>query len=267
MKKLYLLLAFIAFSLNSFAQRTVDIGITVRKISIGNTYAPDTMTANQTLFYDGVTKHYFIVSIKNFGPDSVLKGDTIYTRLAAHKIKGPIFSDSSIIKMIPGGTLSVIPISQINPGSPAFTFTPPLGAPIPYTATITWCDSVWVTAGAGNTAIVDPDMTNNFMCDPVIAKALWAVDVNTVTSTGESLVLYPNPATTRLNVTFDLGGDVKDAKLVLRNVLGQQQYSHQFNNVSGTLMHSADISQLPAGLYTAELHYNDQAVIRKLVIQ
>jgi hypothetical protein len=262
MKKLYFLLAFIAFSLSSFSQRTIDIELSLREI--GNSWLNmHPIAPNETLLYDGVTKHYFRIVVKNLGPDSLVVGDSVHVRLAVHKITGHFQIDTIFMSKGPGMSMAILPISGSSNGG--FTFTPPPGAPFPYTATLNWCDSVWVTAGASNTPLVDPDFTNNFMCDPVKAQAMWAVNVDDVTRE-QDFRIYPNPATDKLHVEFDPEPGSGEARLLLRNVMGQEMYARDLHT-SGTVTHSIDVSHLPAGVYTAELHYEGRSVIKRVSIQ
>jgi hypothetical protein len=80
----------------------------------------------------------------------------------------------------------------------------------------------------------------------------------------QTLKVFPNPATDRLNVAF---GQAVEGPVALRliNLQGQMLTQQALNSVSGTL--ELDISQLPGGIYFLNVQTQQGTVSRKIAVQ
>jgi hypothetical protein len=81
-----------------------------------------------------------------------------------------------------------------------------------------------------------------------------------VTTTGNGVVVYPNPAQDVLNVSFAHAGD---SRLELYSVEGRLVFSHSFDK-NGAVTHSIDISTLPAGVYLLKVITGNSVVSSKI---
>lgn len=261
-KKFYaFILLFIVAITAAHAQRTVDL-----RIDTSWLYTSPGVHQNVTpytqVIHDGVTPYTYMVRLTNLGPDDLKKDDTVLVKFgygATGKIT--ILSDTM---MAMGKAMGVFAYNGSNPWVP---FPVPPGKSIPFTDTVNWCDSVGLIAAVGNTPAVDPDPTNNYRC--VLIKrssSMWAVSVNEASLNENNLTIFPNPATESFTITFEAGA-TGNATVTLRDMTGKTVYTNTLTNASGTVTHSVDVGHLPSGLYTTELRYNDQTLVRKLTIQ
>jgi hypothetical protein len=80
----------------------------------------------------------------------------------------------------------------------------------------------------------------------------------------QTLRVFPNPASDRLNVAF---GQAVEGPVALRllNLQGQMLAQQAFNSVSGNL--ELDISQLPGGIYFLNIQTQQGIVSRKIAVQ
>lgn len=100
---------------------------------------------------------------------------------------------------------------------------------------------------------------------------LFSIKDSMATSLTEPLALqnwqvYPNPATDRLSVDFELE-EAGEVEFVLLNVMGQRVYQQQAQ-IYGPGSYAEDIllPSLPAGSYFLQLHLHDQLATKRLVI-
>src|SRR5690606_583035 len=110
--------------------------------------------------------------------------------------------------------------------------------------------------------------SNNESCVS-ITYMVNALDVSDVVLNSSNLSIYPNPASTHLNVKYDFGGGSADAaSILIKDLAGKVVYYKELGeNTSGVQNHSLDISNLNAGLYLVELHADNQKVVNKFVVQ
>lgn len=86
------------------------------------------------------------------------------------------------------------------------------------------------------------------------------VGIATVSSQGLNAIVYPNPASSVVNVSVDVDGKVEVAMF---NMMGVQVYNAVMNERNKTI----DVTALPAGVYYITLRHNEQQVTSKLLIQ
>lgn len=256
MKKLYFLLSlFIVAYFSSTAQRQVNLQM------MGTTVGPSAtiqqpMTPYQRIYHDNKTSYFFGFILKNLGPDPLKQYDTVKVSF----VDGVIYTGNHFSANA-GDTIMFVPNLSTS------VFYMPFGASLPSSDTLNWCDTVWVSAGPANGSLVDPDPNNNSACHYVEAYYDWRLAVDDVSTEHSALQLFPNPASASLTIKQDYHGPARNARITLRNILGAEVYTQSMQNTLGNLTHTADISQLPPGLYTAELHYNHRTVIQKFSIQ
>ena len=82
-----------------------------------------------------------------------------------------------------------------------------------------------------------------------------------------SLSIYPNPATTQLNIDFAVKQD-QNLKIEILSMTGAVVLSEQYSNLTrnSTFNGRYDMSQLPGGLYLLSITSGESAVARKIQI-
>lgn len=83
----------------------------------------------------------------------------------------------------------------------------------------------------------------------------WSTNVPGVQKSTEDVVLYPNPARTELNVTYNKNLEVRN--LAIYNLLGKQVSSYRVSGSSAKL----DIEKIPSGIYFIRLVDNTGRVV------
>jgi len=81
----------------------------------------------------------------------------------------------------------------------------------------------------------------------------------------EELNIYPNPASTVLNI--NITGAASSARYTLLNYQGGTVYSYEIGNLSGFAAQQLDISEFAAGIYYLRLETDQNVTIRKVVIK
>ncbi len=74
---------------------------------------------------------------------------------------------------------------------------------------------------------------------------------------GVTTALFPNPATSRINIRTE----VEVEQIIVRNELGQKVL--QLNQPAASI----DLDQLASGMYLIELYHQGERVVRKLIKQ
>ncbi|WP_276135263.1 T9SS type A sorting domain-containing protein [Polluticoccus soli] len=245
-------LLFIVAITTARAQRNVDLQLLPTRTSTHPLHLQD-IAPYDTVLYNDTFKYYTEWNVVNLGPDSVQPGDTLCIKSMNNTL-----SKNTNITLAPGDTITLAPPQG------SFVFSPPANATFPYIDTLIWCDSLFAVTPASATSITDPP-ANNHNCVPIVAYAIkMSNGINDIAG-NQALRLYPNPATDKLTIEFDLGGSAQKAQVVLRNLLGAQVYNRLLE--TGTKAHSIDVGHLPKGLYIAELRYDGHIFVQKLSIQ
>ncbi|MDD3527812.1 MAG: GEVED domain-containing protein, partial [Bacteroidales bacterium] len=81
----------------------------------------------------------------------------------------------------------------------------------------------------------------------------------------EDLSIYPNPASTVLNISIT--GAASSARYTLLNYQGSTVYTHEIGELSGFAVQQLDISEYAAGIYYLRLETDQNVTIRKVVIK
>lgn len=80
------------------------------------------------------------------------------------------------------------------------------------------------------------------------------------------LQVFPNPASDALNVNFNLRQN-QNVEMRLVNVTGEAVYTHQLSNVSGSVSHRIDVSNLAKGIYILNLTSAEGSTNKKVIIK
>lgn len=83
----------------------------------------------------------------------------------------------------------------------------------------------------------------------------WNTNVSGINKATEDVVLYPNPARSELNVTYNKNLSVKN--LAIYNLLGKQVSNYRVSGSSAKL----DIEKIPSGIYFIRLMDNSGRVV------
>jgi hypothetical protein len=89
---------------------------------------------------------------------------------------------------------------------------------------------------------------------------------NLPAKTKEEMLMYPSPATSRLNIQFTATAS-GTSELRVYNLTGMMVITKKLNVSEGSNTTSADVSKLAKGMYIVQLTQNNNTVIQKLVIQ
>lgn len=270
MKRIYLLMiALMAFAASSSAQvtRNVDVAFYVgwSEQSVG-TYslmmAGDTFFVNQGAgapyekFYNW--RYYF--HIPQTSADTLIASDVIFFR-------NPLTANSTI--PFRAGLLTNVnglgkddtvnlgypfpPQGQQGPQYSSFTINNGSGSTV---TTLNWCDTIYagVDTSARNDAskiIPDAVISNNFNCVS-LTQIFWDVanSVNNIEVLKGDVVLYPNPATNKLEVKYNFAKPATEVSIKVLNATGQVQVLENFSGqYSQTQSFPLDVSKLAAGIY------------------
>ncbi|MEM9935207.1 MAG: T9SS type A sorting domain-containing protein, partial [Bacteroidota bacterium] len=77
--------------------------------------------------------------------------------------------------------------------------------------------------------------------------------------------VYPNPSTGAFTVDFDLSQNISEARLDIRNHLGQSIYQEQINVLSGKNIKSLSVD-LPQGVYYVSLSRGSSSITKPIYI-
>ncbi len=96
-------------------------------------------------------------------------------------------------------------------------------------------------------------------CDTVLA-----VDINDITPGGATVTISPNPFTTDIAIAVQKE-NLQQATFTIANLLGQQVYTKQENNLSASYTKMLDLSYLPNGIYFVQVEVDGERVVREMV--
>jgi PKD repeat protein len=153
---------------------------------------------------------------------------------------------------------------SVNPiaGAMSYTWKAPAGSVISdgtnSAVTTLVSSSTSVTVTYGNTVGPIKVRANNSCGSSAYATLNIVFDCNARISAGnESISIIPNPATDKINVQF-YAAQTSDFNLIIRNSLGQEVISRQWNAQKGNNDLQLEISRLAAGVY--ELSMNGSVI-------
>lgn len=162
--------------------------------------------------------------------------------------------------------LSYIRLQNSTTGDNNSYFLEPLtlGAPsaaISYTLFSDTRYAAWTGSDAFRNEYPSPSATRAYLID------FWISGTSTVgideVSANESLKVYPNPSTGRVNITTKSGGTYN---LTMVDILGKVVYQEKIS-VNGSEVISRDFSDLPKGIYMIGLETNGQRTTSKFTLK
>lgn len=241
MKRIYLLLLFIAFTVagnTSFAQTDVEL-----KHSI----------LSDTMYYFNPPKRGHIIQwvIKNNGPQPLVAATDTFILARAYTPNGGSNRQRLFLP-------SDIAVGDSVSWRDTIAFGSPLGTP-----TFNWCDTLF--SFRNGTALNDTDPNNNTKCKtiPFVQDPLSVTNV----VAENSVELYPNPASSKVTITYNQTGTANRASVSVKNLVGQTVLSQNIDSRStGAKNVSLDVSGLSAGIYIAELDIDGVKTLSKFSV-
>lgn len=83
----------------------------------------------------------------------------------------------------------------------------------------------------------------------------------------QSFGLFPNPSRGRFVVSFEAQRPVRQVRLTVRNMLGQEVYRQSYQSSGTSFFKEVSPGTIPKGLYLVEVVADGQRIVRKLQIE
>lgn len=121
----------------------------------------------------------------------------------------------------------------------------------------------------GNDTLYPPaNQSTMFFASLDSIPAIWPLSSNEIRGKSAEFVVYPNPASTFLNIEISnlkSHASYQDYNVQLFNALGKVLYSSQISNRSSHI--SVDISSFADGIYFLSYKTDQQSITKKIIIQ
>lgn len=261
MKRIYLLtLLLVCFSAISYGQRTLNLELrhSWSKTGASGTWAQ--FSTNDTLLINGSNPYWFAYQVVNYGPDTTLSTDSLLLFSSWGTIRG-------VMNTVTLGVNDTITVQPADAQGNAIPTTLSAGQNVTQSGfqSTNWCDSVSITDGNGN-AINDDTLANNFICTQ-ITTLFWLTDVDgTVKKGNEVFLLYPNPATNRMNIKHDFGKN-NSARVRVVDVTGKVVHNEELGTLSGVQDVQLNLPRIPSGVYVVQLITAKRTLSKQLYIR
>jgi len=150
-------------------------------------------------------------------------------------------------------------LDATTPGAVSYYWTP--GG---YTTATIEVDSTGVGLGSVTYTVL---VSNTDECDGEDEIMITFDDCTGVSevSEGFNLFVFPNPASTVLNI--NISGTSASVEYLLLNYQGREVYSKKIGQLNGLVSHQLELGDYAAGIYYLRLKTNDEVIIRKIVIR
>lgn len=252
MKRIYLLMVlFIAAMGNSYAQRSIDLAI---QHYIGKGTPVPVVTNSTKILINGLESYNVRWRIINYGPDSTNFGDTLRIYSPWGNVYVARFAmTGGISNLTANDTVTIFPVNAQGQEI-TVTLTPGQNITQSGKQNVNWCDSVALRKGSSNTAVTDPDMTNNKICHTIEAD-FWLTGINgEIYDNTQAMLVYPNPASVnKLFIKYNFGTD-NAASVKVIDVTGRVVYTQDLgNNLNGTKDIEINLPQLSHGMYVLKM--------------
>lgn len=252
MKRIYLLmLLFVAVATNAFAHRKIDFQVTLAKPTTSTVVNP----GNSAFDID--------VVIKNVGPDAFKASDTIYwyATIQGSPISWSFNGQTGIVWLRWGKALN--PNDTMHMTFNGIAFGGYTGAA---DSTRTLCFNVFPVGPDADT-IADNTTGNNSPCVSFLFKKTNGTGISTVSASGSSVTLYPNPATSVANVEVEMK-KAADVTIKVLDMTGRvvTEVKKGMQSV-GTVNIPVDVNNLANGLYIYEAILGDETITGKFNVQ
>lgn len=244
MKRIYfLLIALFAFASQSSAQTDIQL----------------TKTMADSVKYANPAKTFYIItySFKNAGPNSY---DT------SHRLKLNTFYGTSFTLRFPNASATPPTWPGGFPKDSTLIFKDTIGFlsnfnPNPRNL----CDTVALTTNTG-TPITDPMPANNISCKSV-KSVKDPLSVGTVVASNNEMTVFPNPATSVVNVKYEFANNA-NAVITVYDMTGKVVYKKEMGKVyAGERQFAVSTDNFTAGLYMIELAVDDKKLVTKFSVQ
>lgn len=271
MKRIYLLaVALIAITSTTFAQTTRVVDLVMESVlaeeasgSFSAMMNGDTIFVNSGAGAPFEKKYswYHSFRLTSTSPDTLLPSDVILFRTP---VTGGGFPAGTLTTVGGVGYNDTVGLyypfpdggQQNGPQYESFTSSQ-TGSSI---TTVQWCDTSF--AGTDTSArstpskvISDPDVSNNSTCWSIV-RVYWDItnSVAGVNVEENKILLFPNPATNRLDLKYNFTESANDVTITVMSATGQVELREQFSgNYSGTETFPLNISKLPAGVHVINM--------------
>lgn len=262
MKRIYLLMfLFVAFAGNAFAQKTLNLELQHLWSETGGSGTYAEFKTTDTLMINGEKAYWYGWRIINYGPDTSISTDSLKLRSTwGTTYRGQLSSFGLGLN----DSAFITPADQSG-NAVSTTLSPGSGISMSGYQSVDWCDSVWVTDANGN-AYNDDTLANNLACTQ-ITVLYWLLSVDGELKTDkEAFMLYPNPATQKLNIKYNFGTNNAAAVRVI-DVTGKTVHNQDLGTLSGVQDVQLNLQRIPAGVYVVQLVTNDRTLTRQLYIK
>lgn len=231
-----------AFAVQSFAQADLVL----------------TKSCSDTMKFADPVKTYYIIhyTFKNKGPQALTAG-----------------SDKIMLKT-PSGTHTLnLPAASSNPPWPGglpkdstVVWNDTLGwKSAPGTPSWQWCDSLWAV-NSSSAVITDPNIADNKTCKTIWFKVDPAASVGTLAGAENGLSVYPNPASTQVNVKYNFAGSNSNS-IMVTDLLGKVVYAKDLGSkLYGERTYQIDASQFAKGMYIITLAVDNARLVSKVTV-
>lgn len=256
MKRIYLLMILmVGLATSTFAQRTINARLQhVFKETSSASYAQ--FKTSDTLLINGEKSYYYGWNITNYGPDTTIMGDSLKvlstwgTRYRYGYNGNYTGVDSSIL---------------ITPTANPITLNPGSGITMSGYQSINWCDSLWIIDQSG-AVIKDDTLSNNLACTN-LTVLYWLLSVDGELKTDkEAFMMYPNPATSKMNIKYNFGTNNK-AQVRVIDVTGKTVHAQDLGTLNGVQDVQLNLPHMSTGVYVVQLVTNDRTLTKQLYIK
>ncbi|MBO6516443.1 MAG: T9SS type A sorting domain-containing protein [Bacteroidia bacterium] len=254
MRKIYALgLFMLIMASGAFAQRAIDW-------SVDEIVTPTELQSDTNV---GTVFDIEIV-LKNNGTETVKTTDTGAYQFVFQLATGQLLFAYPIVNGAAGFTLR--PIKREVPSGDTihehWTLTFPRYT---FVSTNTMFTAASILINRGADSITDGTTANNVNTKNLVwwNRQGWGVGVNDVV-TNDVLNVYPNPASTEVKVSWNIGS--VDEKAVVRIFDLNGRMVAEKTASSSAFEQSLDISELDAGMYMVEVHNGDFKTTKKLQV-
>jgi hypothetical protein len=279
MKNVYLLMILMIIAVsNASAQRAVDVSVKgYYSQGTAGTWQP--VTNGIRFLFSATTPVNFGWEVTNHAVnvnDSVMSGDSIHVLTYFSNGSGTWNFNktyTTVMNLKGGGAISGI-YSQVTGPRAIDPNSPPLNnvfGGASGSVNLTWCDSIWVTAGPSTVANppVETILNNNNNCNAVVANG-WATSVNNigVDIKENGLIVYPNPSAARdINVMYDFGSNSSKATVTIVDIAGKVVYNQVIGtNLTGVKVIPLNIPGIAPGMYSLRLATDNATATEKIYV-
>ncbi len=247
------------FLLTLAAMTTVGFGASAQDLKECNLEIQLTSPANDAVYEYGDTI-WISFDVKNNGPDAITATDTLWVGV-------PSGQQTQVFPVTTSGIASGVtaPVSKalraIN--------TNEQGEDVVGSYCLMLVSQANVTRNGEpvTETYVDEDTTNHVSCNANITFKAKSVSIRDIAK-GESLSIYPNPASSVINLNMTLD-KAESVIAIVRDIAGREVLRQDFGTVQSgnTTPFTLNVSNLNSGLYLVELNAGERKAIGKVTVK